>query len=202
MKRSVSLVLLALFILAFCACNSSHNNMPQDTTKPLSTTEPTAPQDTAEPQDTTAPPYRVDTDKIFGRNPPLTLTYENEEIELGGASLEWKYFDEKTGLWCMVIPDRISMLYAKDRVRSIPIGDELTVYMEWEASPDEIIISCRNGDAWGKSSSPSELIRVNSNGGYSFTLKDGYFIYEIVATWSRFENWNGSAEYWFYTVKE
>ena len=201
MKRSVSLVLLALFILAFCACNNLHNNMPQDTTEPQSTTGPNTPQDTTRPQDTTAPPYRVDTDKIFDRNPPLTLTYENEEIELRGVSLEWKYFDEKTGLWCMVIPDRISMLYAKDRVRSFPIGEDLTVYMEWEVSPDEIIISCRNGDAWGNFSAPSEHIRVNAKDGYSFTLKDGNYIYEIYAEWNRFENWNGEAEYWFYTVK-
>jgi hypothetical protein len=71
-----------------------------------------------------------------------------------------------------------------------------------EVPPDEIQINCWEEKYWGKPDVNSENIRHNIvNGNLFFTLKDGNYIYEIVATWNSNDKFSGTVHYAFYTVK-
>ena len=91
------------------------------------------------------------------------------------------------------------------------IGDPLQAKIQFnakgvtpvhEVAPDEIYIRCWEEKHWGKTNAKSENINPTIvNGNVFFDLKDGNYIYEIVATWSSQDKFSGTAQYSFYTLK-
>jgi len=74
-----------------------------------------------------------------------------------------------------------------------------SVTLQFGIASDSITVNCWHTDYFGNSSATSENIPVT---GSSFKLKDGDYVYEVVATWdSDKHSFGGTAYYSFYTVK-
>ena len=71
-----------------------------------------------------------------------------------------------------------------------------------EVPPDKIEIRCWEEKHWGNTNAKSEDIKVNIvNENIFFKLKDGKYVYEIIATWNSNEKFSGTVRYSFCTNK-
>ena len=150
--------------------------------------------------------------------PPTLVVISNEQsIEALKGTYSWIH-EVNNGLSEAVNSDSSHPLMLKESMPFIDIlpsyasfGDPLGAYIRFnskefspimEVPPDEIQIRCWEEKYWGKTDAKSEDISLNvENGNYFFTLKDGNYIYEVVATWSSYEKFSGTVRYAFYTAK-
>lgn len=71
-----------------------------------------------------------------------------------------------------------------------------------EVMPDEIFVRCWSEDDWENAGAESEDIAVTiDNGNIFIQLKDGNYIYEVVATWNSSDKHRGTVSYSFCTAK-
>ena len=74
-----------------------------------------------------------------------------------------------------------------------------SVTLQFGLAPDSITVNCWQTAYFGDSSAASENIPV---AGSNFKLKDGDYVYEVIATWDNSKHgFGGTAHYSFYTVK-
>ena len=149
--------------------------------------------------------------------PALTVVYgENNSIEALRGTSSWMYANED-GTWTGIEADSMHPLNAKEYMpylELLPIitssRSHLKVRMQWDTIPDKVTIRCWSDEYWGQYDAESEEISVkvlcidSSDGGapcFSGELKDGNYVYEVIAEWSSAETYHGNACYSFYTVK-
>ena len=86
----------------------------------------------------------------------------------------------------------------------------LSAAMQWDTVPDKVSVRCWSEAYWGQYDAESEevsakVLCVDSSDGcdpyFSVELKDGSYVYEIIAEWNSAETYHGKACYSFYTVK-
>lgn len=150
---------------------------------------------------------------------PSALTVidgENNSIEALRGTTSWTYQNED-GTWTGFEADSIHPLEAKEYMpclKLLPVisssGSHLKVTMQWDAAPDKTSVRCWNEKDWGQPDAESEELQVctllvDSNVETapitSVELKDGNYVYEVIAEWNSHEEYNGIARYSFYTVK-
>ena len=69
-----------------------------------------------------------------------------------------------------------------------------------EVIPDEIYVRC--WPDWESADVNNEDIEVTTDGdNISIQLKDGDYIYEVIATWNSSSKYSGTVSYSFYTAK-
>ena len=82
--------------------------------------------------------------------------------------------------------------------------------MQWDTIPDEVTVRCWSDAYWGQYDAKSEALTVrtlmvDSNMEtapiISVELKDGNYVYEVIAEWNSAETYHGKACYSFYAVK-
>jgi hypothetical protein len=88
--------------------------------------------------------------------------------------------------------------------------DPLIAYLQWDTIPDKVVVRCWSEEHWGQPTAESEEITVSTlmidsnietTPIISVELKDGNYIYEVVAEWNSAEKYSGTAYYSFYTIK-
>jgi hypothetical protein len=71
-----------------------------------------------------------------------------------------------------------------------------------EIIPDNVIVRYWSEDCWGNTKAESEELPVTlENGNVFIQLKDGNYIYEVIAEWTEERSYSGSVCYNFYTSK-
>lgn len=81
-------------------------------------------------------------------------------------------------------------------------AEQLTAQLDFEVIPDSVTVLCWSGDYWEKGG--TEVLSVNvpvtkAADGYSFSLKDGVYIYRVSAKWEHTGKYGGTVDYSFYT---
>lgn len=88
--------------------------------------------------------------------------------------------------------------------------DPFKAYLQWNTIPANVLVRCWNEECWGQFTAESEeipvsILMIDSNIEtapiVSVELKDGNYIYEVVAEWNSSEKYSGKAYYSFYTIK-
>ena len=166
--------------------------------------------------DTSLPKYEGD--KVIDVPPTLVVVSNGQSIEALKGSSYWIH-EETNGMRENIISDCGHPLMMKKSMPSIDIlpahyatiGDPLQAKIQFiakgvtpvhEVAPDEIYIRCWEEKHWGKTNAKSENINPTIvNGNVFFDLKNGNYIYEVVATWSTQDKFSGTAQYSFYTLK-
>lgn len=135
------------------------------------------------------------TDKICDKPPVLTVKYGDEQINalLGTHTWNWTDID---GTVQGVASDHAHPLNIKEHVPVINTNEREAV-LHFEDAPDTVSVVCWSDDCWNNASADSEEIVVTNN---SFELKQGGFIYQIMAKWNDKTKHNGEATYSFYAV--
>lgn len=150
--------------------------------------------------------------------PPVAVVVSNEQsIETQKGTFSWIYKDEK-GNQVALAADGVHPLTAKKTMPRIDIlpsyasyGDPLGAYVSFhvkgtdpicQVPPDEIRIRAWKEEDWGNTDADAEEIDVSLvNGNRFFTLKDGNYVYEVIAKWKSNGSFEGTARYAFYTAK-
>lgn len=161
-------------------------------------------------EDTTA------NDIILKSPPVLTVVCGEETVEALRGTTSWLYQNED-GTGSGIEADSMHPLQAKEYMTQLdliptPISsiDPLKAYLQWNTIPDKVLVRCWNEEYWGQSTAESEeipvsILMIDSNFEtapiISVELKDGNYIYEVVAEWNSSEMYGGTAYYSFYTVK-
>lgn len=144
--------------------------------------------------------------------PVLTVINGKESIEAlkGTYSLTYNNGD---GTATSVEADSLHPLQARELMPELEIKptpyssvDPLSAYLQWDAMPDKVSVRCWNEDCWGQYDAKSEEIEVNTLSGiddqtlFVIKMKEGNYIYEIIAEWNSSEEFCGTAHYSFYTA--
>lgn len=153
---------------------------------------------------------------VFKEAPALTVIYGDETLTALKGTSSWRYLNDN-GVWTGIEADSLHPLQSKEYMPSLSLRpstrssvEPLMAYLQWEVMPDDITVRLWSAKDWGKTGSESVEIPVSilmfdseppSASLATVKLKDGDYIYEVSAKWSRFDNWSGTAHYSFYTVK-
>lgn len=154
---------------------------------------------------------------VLKEPPALTVIYgEKNDIEALRGTFSWMHQNEDD-TWTGIEADSVHPLEAKEYMPSLALlplytsnPDPSIAHLQWNTAPDKISVRCWDEKNLGQPDAESEELQVctlmvDSNIVTapipSIELKDGNFIYEMIAEWSSSENYNGTACYSFYTVK-
>ena len=149
--------------------------------------------------------------------PALTVVYgENNSIEALKGTSSWMYQNDD-GTWTGIEADSMHPLDAKEYMPCLDLlpviasfRSPLSAAMQWDTTPDKVTVRCWGEAYWGQYDAESEeltvrTLMVDSNTEtapiISVELKDGSYVYEVIAEWSGAETYHGKACYSFYTVK-
>ena len=158
----------------------------------------------------------VPNETILKEPPVLTVVCGNKTAEALRGTTSWMYQNED-GTSTSFEADSMHPLQAKEYMTPldiipIPISsiDPLKADLQWNTIPDKVLVRCWNEEYWGQSTAESEeipvrILMIDSNIEtapiVSIGLKDGNYIYEVVAEWNSAEKYSGTAHYSFYTIK-
>ena len=142
--------------------------------------------------------------------PELTVICEDASIKALLGTYSWNYeinnsFGESKsqGICADGAHPLDSKKYMKSPLTFTTTGNSTedlpSVTLQFGIAPDSITVNCWPTYYFGDSSATGEKISVT---GSSFKLKDGDYVYEVVATWDDSKHsFGGTAYYSFYTVK-
>ena len=197
MKKLMAFVLAFALVLGLVGCSAQEEAREQI---PL-------PENSGTPQET-----------VTLKEPPaLTVVYgENISIEALRGTSSWMYQNED-GTWTGIEADSIHPLDAKEYMPCLELlpvmtssRSHLKVRMQWDTIPDKVTVRCWSEACWGQYDAKSEELTVRTlmvdsdietAPIISVELKDGSYVYEVIAEWNRAETYHGKACYSFYTVK-
>jgi len=147
--------------------------------------------------------------------PALTVLYDDTSVEALKGTSSWRYLNDD-GVWTGIEADSLHPLEAKEHMTPLNLlpstrssVEPLRAYLEWDVMPDLVTARCWSAEQWGHASAQSETVSVDTimldsdietSPIVSIELKDGNYVYEVSAEWSRFDTWRGSAHYSFYTI--
>lgn len=153
---------------------------------------------------------------VLTEPPELTVICGKNSVEALRGTTNWTY-QNADGTNTAIASDSMHPLQAKEYMQPldlIPIPfsyvDPTKAYLQWNIVPDTVLVRCWNEKCWGQTTAESEEIAVSSlmidsdiqtAPSISFELKDGNYIYEVVAKWNSDEKYGGTAYYSFYTAK-
>ena len=143
--------------------------------------------------------------------PALTVVSGENSIEALRGTFSWTYQNED-GTWTGIEADSMHPLQAKEYMPSLKLLPVITSFagMQWDTVPDKVSVRCWSEAYWGQYDAESEevsakLLCIDSSDGcdpyFSVELKDGNYVYEVIAEWNSAETYHGKSCYSFYTVK-
>ena len=193
MKNLMAFVFALVLVLGLAACSTQEEEVRQQIQFPESS---------ATAQET-----------VTLKEPPaLTVVYgENNSVEALRGTSSWMYQNED-GTWTGIEADSMHPLQAKEYMPSLTLLPVTPSFagMQWDTVPDKVTVRCWNESYWGQYDAESEelsvrTLMVDSNMEtapiISVELKDGSYVYEVIAEWNSAETYHGKACYSFYTVK-
>lgn len=151
---------------------------------------------------------------VLREAPKLFVSTSEVEIEALKGSIAWMYIDdngdamaisgdgnhplmkEKTTPLLSLVPTYSSSIY--------PLGARLQFGVAPnEIVPDKVTVRCWSEECWGNTKAESEELPVTiENGNVFVQLKDGNYIYEVIAEWENGKrSYSGNVCYSFYTLK-
>lgn len=155
---------------------------------------------------------------ILTEPPILTVVCNETSVEALKGGYSW-IIKNKDGTATAMIADSAHPLTCKDLMQPLAVSsaslsdtDALIAYLQFESAPDTVLIRCWNETYWGQSDAcgsgealtaaitEEALADGRLDPEIKFTLKDGNYIYEIIAEWNRSNQFSGTAYYSFYTI--
>ena len=137
------------------------------------------------------------------KNPPeLSVSCGKSSVTAWEGGYSWKYTNPHTGEGTAVYADDFHPLKVIDSVPKLEIAPSVVssekprvASLQFTIEPDKIDVKCYKLDEQNVNN--SEAISVQ---GTSFKMKEGYYLYEIIAWWSSSDVYSGSVTYAFQTT--
>lgn len=151
---------------------------------------------------------------VLKEPPELTVSRHNSTVVATRGTTSWMY-KNSDGTFTGVESDSLHPLQAKEFMTPLYLRpsyysriDPHTAYLMWDIAPDKVYVHCWEEKYWGQYDAAGEVILVDilsvdiENGvhkDFMIDLKDGNYIYEVVAEWNSSESYGGTVHYGFYT---
>jgi len=195
------LLVCLLILLLFCGCTKGVENCPV-AEEPAPVEEEGAPkmpepveEDVVQEGHYEAPEEPVIEEVDIIRKSACGLQIANGSRigdTLGGAGSWWYANDDGTAT--AIEAERVHPLDMKEDIPVLVMDGTAAELLFGAEEPDEVFIRGWSVSQWGNDEAEAEEIPVD---GLQFELQNEGFIYEVFATWNRFENWGGTAYYVF-----
>ncbi len=207
MKKFICLILSIVFIICLGGCNRSQPAVENNIQLPST--------ESGEPLDET----------VLETPPELTVLYNETSVNALKGTSSWTY-KEEDGNFVSINADSMHPLNAKEYMPSLKLLpsqfshiDPNAAYLYFEVIPDEVTVRCWSEESWGNPNAKSEEVDVyilmfdssvdvpNFDSdteippSIHIELKDGNYIYEVMAKWDSRELYGGTALYSFSTFK-
>lgn len=151
---------------------------------------------------------------VLRESPSLVVTTHGSIIEALKGTSSWIYVDDN-GDAAAIMGDGNHPLLKKPSTPILDLiptyfssGDPLGVTFQFgtapnEITPDKVTVRCWPEECWGNAKAESEELPVTiENGNVFVQLKDGNYIYEVIAEWENGKrSFSGSVCYSFCTIK-
>ena len=184
MKKLLAILFAVILIFSMTACQTSGQISGPAEDEPDPVNAPGS-NGASKPTSTEPPELKILDSTCFG-------------IVANKGTYSWMS-DNGDGTWKGVEADSSHPLEWQEFLVPMTTSDE-TVELYFDVEPQEFSIRCWSDTYWGQMDAKEEKVTVNGN---KLELKDGGYIYEVVATWTG-ENLaaEGTVHYGFYIVKD
>jgi len=144
---------------------------------------------------------------ILTEPPTLTISTLDSSIEALRGTTSWLY-DNGDGTQTGIESDSMHPLDSSSKEymptllimpTSYSSKNPLEAVLQFDVIPDEVSVHCWSDEHWENTSSQSEDILIND---FTIELKDGGYIYEVIAHWNSSEKYGGTAYYSFYATEK
>lgn len=186
MKRFIALFLSLICIVMVVGCN----NVP-DTSNQLENTSKIELASSSIP--------------ILTEPPTLIISTLGSSIEALRGTTSW-FYDNGDGTQTGIESDSMHPLDSNSKEymptllmtpTSYSSKNPLEAVLQFDVTPDEVSVHCWSDEHWGNTFAGSEDISIND---FAIELKDGGYIYEVIAHWNSSEKYGGTAYYSFYAT--
>lgn len=142
---------------------------------------------------------------ILTEPPTLTISTSDSSMEALRGTTSW-FYDNGDGTRTGIESDSMHPLDSNSKKymptllitpTSSSSKNPLEAVLKFDVTPDEVSVHCWSDEHWGNTSAKSEEILVND---FAIELKDGGYIYEVIAHWNSSEKYGGTAYYSFYAT--
>lgn len=176
MKKVFSMLLAVTLVFALTACQTSLEQLP------------------------TNPPGGSGASKPTSKEPPTLKILDSTCIglEASKGTYSWTY-DNGDGTMSGICVDSSHPLEWQEFLVPLTTADD-TVELYFDVQPQEFTVRCWSDVYWGQVDAKEEKVSVEGN---TLELKEGRYIYEVVATWTG-ENLaaEGTVYYGFYVIRD
>lgn len=156
-------------------------------------------------------------DEVIKESPEMVVVSNDISITALQGTTSWTYTDI-FGKGVSIESDSMHPLQAKEYMPVLDIlptqfsySNPLSARIQFNVkntksvrtmSPDEVYVRCWDESCWGNANAKSEDVAVKIvNGNFFFELKDGNYIYEVIAVFNSAKKYSGNAQYSFCTNK-
>ena len=205
MKKILPILFLSVCFCVLSACHKTETTVPTD-----------SPSDSPSDVSSEEPSVEGTEEFILQFSPALTVSCRNSAVEALKGTTSWHYLNED-GNFTGIEADSMHPLQAKEYMTPLVLKpviyshiDPFAAYLTFEVAPDKIQVRCWREEHWGQFDAESLEIAVESventvpedlsSPDFVIQLKDGNYIYEVIAEWSHSEKYGGTARYSFYTT--
>ena len=156
-------------------------------------------------------------DEVIKEAPEMVVVCNEIGITALQGTTSWTYTDI-FGKGVSIVSDSMHPLQAKEYMPVLDIlptqfsySNPLSARIQFNVkntksvrtmSPDEVYVRCWDESCWGNADAKSEDVAVKMvNGNFFFELKDGNYIYEVIAIFNSAKKYSGNVQYSFCTNK-
>lgn len=146
-------------------------------------------------------------DVIWERAPELWVTDGAKSVPGLKCTTSWHY-ENPDGTGTGIEACGMGPLQAKEHMEPL-VTDSGRAWLNFELAPDSVTVQCWDAKHFGSYDAEGEPVQVKvlaadaADGSWSETisipLKEGSWVYEVTAQWTRSEKYGGTGYYGFYT---
>ena len=176
MKRIISVLLAVILVFTLTACQVAEESSP---------TNPPGSNGAAKPTSKEPPALKILDSTCIG-------------LEANKGTYSWTY-DNGDGTQSGICADSSHPLEWQEFLVPMTTADN-TVELYFDAPPQEFTVRCWSDAYWGQVDAKEEKVSIEGN---TLELKEGGYIYEVIATWTG-ENLaaEGTVYYGFYVIRD
>ena len=150
---------------------------------------------------------------VLEEPPVLTVVCGKESVEALRGTSSWQY-ENDNGTSTAIESDSMHPLQVKEYMTPLKLiptqyssVEPFKAYLQWDIPPDWVVVRYWSEESWGELNAESEMIPVlmmdsdvNIGPIFPIDLKEGNYIYEVIADWNSYEKFSGKSHYSFYTA--
>lgn len=200
MKKVLSALLAAALIFSLAACGKGQHGGDEQDGLPGNAELSEPASDLSEESNVPSPPPRGTGPSRLGPQPPVLKIHDSScmGIEANVGTYSWTY-NNWDGTWTSVEADSSHPLERQEFLTPMTTADA-TVELYFDVQPEKFTVRCWSDACWGMMDTLEGAAQWEGN---TLELREGGYIYEVIAEWTGEDlTSGGTVSYAFYVVRD